>query len=210
MIRKGKSRMSERVRETDHQFGYMASTGRVNCLCGWSAPAIGLSRDRARDKWSTHVEQHNDCTHPRLAEGPTTTARPWVICTHCGNSWEVPALTDDLYLSAARAHVLTDVEIIGVPIDEEQVTAAAARLAADPRIRAAVDAARAPLLARIAALEAADVENRAIFAKYVGELHTALLDIEQLTFERDQARARVAELKAETGRLACCESAAED
>ena len=66
------------------------------------------------------------------------------------------------------------------------------------------------LLARIAELEAADTENRRIFAKYVGELHTALLDVEQLTFERDQARARVAELEEGTGRLACCEAAAED
>jgi len=49
------------------------------------------------------------------------------------------------------------------------------------------------LLAEVERLREESTANRAIFAKYVGELHQALLDNERLTAERDQLRAALAE-----------------
>lgn len=42
---------------TDHMFAYMASTGKVRCMCGWTQEVPeGTTREQAHDLWRAHAE----------------------------------------------------------------------------------------------------------------------------------------------------------
>ena len=42
---------------TQHMFGYMASTGRINCMCGWTQEVPeGTTREQAHELWRAHAE----------------------------------------------------------------------------------------------------------------------------------------------------------
>ena len=42
---------------TDHMFAYMASTGQVRCMCGWTQEVPeGTTREQARELWRAHAE----------------------------------------------------------------------------------------------------------------------------------------------------------